>query len=135
MGGSIEEAAGREFLRQRSPLTYAHQIKGALLIAHGANDVRVKQSESDQIVDAMRANNLPVTYLLYPDEGHRIHRSANKISLNAVTEVFLAQCLGGRHEPIDSAFVGSSITVPAGKEYIPGLAEALAQKIQKNQSQ
>ena len=128
MGGSIEEAAGREFLRQRSPLTYAHQIKGALLIAHGANDVRVKQSESDQIVDAMRTNNLPVTYLLYPDEGHRINRGVNKISLNAVTEVFLAQCLGGRHEPIDSALVGSSITVPVGKEYIPGLAEALAKK-------
>ena len=126
MGGSIEETAGREFLRQRSPLTYAHQIKGALLIAHGANDVRVKQSESDQIVDAMRANNLPVTYLLYPDEGHRINRSANRISLNAVTEVFLAQCLGGRHEPIEAALKGSSLIVPVGADHIPGLIDALA---------
>ena len=130
LGGSTGDAAGREFLRQRSPLTYAHQIKGALLIAHGANDVRVKQSESDQIVDAMRTNNLPVTYLIYPDEGHRINRSANRISLNAVTEVFLAQCLGGRHEPIDSAIVGSSMTVPVGKEHIPGLADALAKNPQ-----
>jgi dipeptidyl aminopeptidase/acylaminoacyl peptidase len=126
MGGSIEKAAGRNFLRQRSPLTYAHQIKGALLIAHGANDVRVKQSESDQIVDAMQANNLPVTYLLYPDEGHRFNRTANKISLNAVTEVFLAQCLGGRHEPIKTALKGSSLIVPVGADHIPGLIDALA---------
>lgn len=126
LGGSTEEEVGREFLRQRSPLSYAHQIKGSLLIAHGANDVRVKQAESDQIVDAMQANKLPVTYLLYPDEGHRFNRTANRISLRAVTEVFLAQCLGGRHEPIKNALKGSSLLVPVGADHIPGLIDALA---------
>lgn len=126
LGGSTDDVAGREFLRQRSPLTYAHQIKGSLLIAHGANDVRVKQSESDQIVKAMQANKLPVTYLIYPDEGHRISRTKNKISLGAITEAFLAQCLGGRHEPIEAALKGSSLVVPAGAEHIPGLIDALA---------
>ena len=91
--------------------------------------MRVKQSESDQIVDAMRANNLPVTYLLYPDEGHRIERTANRISLRAVTEVFLAQCLGGRHEPIDIALNDSSLVVPVGAEHIPGLSDALARDL------
>lgn len=130
LGGSTDEEVDREFLRQRSPLSYAHQIKGSLLIAHGANDVRVNQSESDQIVDAMQANNLPVTYLLYPDEGHRFNRTANRISLRAVTEVFLAQCLGGRYEPIKTALMGSSLIVPVGADHIPGLIDALA-KTQK----
>jgi dipeptidyl aminopeptidase/acylaminoacyl peptidase/beta-lactamase regulating signal transducer with metallopeptidase domain len=125
LGGSPDEEVGREFLRQRSPLTFAHQIQGSLLIAHGANDVRVKQSESDQIVDAMLANRSPVTYLQYPDEGHRINRTANRLSLRAVTEVFLAQCLGGRHEPIQTALQGSSLIVPVGAERIPGLVDAL----------
>ena len=125
MGGSVDEATGRELLRDRSPLTYAHQIRGPLLIAHGANDVRVNQSESDQIVDAMKANNLAVTYLLYGNEGHRFSHTENRLSLNAITEVFLAQCLGGRHEPIAGALKGSSLSVPVGAEFISGLQQEL----------
>jgi dipeptidyl aminopeptidase/acylaminoacyl peptidase len=61
---------GREFLKARSPLTYAENIRRPLLIGQGANDPRVKQAESDQIVQAMQAKGIPVTYVLYPDEGH-----------------------------------------------------------------
>jgi hypothetical protein len=73
----------------------------------------------------MQEKNIPVTYVLYPDEGHGFARPENRMSFNAVTEAFLSECLGGRFEPIGSDFEGSSITVPVGVELVPGLAEAL----------
>lgn len=69
---AIEER--RKFLASRSALTYAHRISKPLLIGQGKNDLRVKQAESDQIVKAMREKNLPVTYIVYPDEGHDFRR-------------------------------------------------------------
>lgn len=117
---------GRAFLTQRSPLTYVDRIKRPLLIGQGANDPRVKQAESDQIVHAMRAKNIPVTYVLYPDEGHGFARPENNLSFFAVTEAFLARVLEERYEPIGDDFRGSSITVPAGADDIPELGEALA---------
>ena len=119
---------GREFLKSRSPLTYADRICKPLLIGQGANDPRVKQAESDQIVQAMQAKNIPVTYVLYPDEGHGFARPENNMSFSAVAEAFLAGILEGRFEPIGEDFSGASITVPTGAEQVPGLAEALAKK-------
>jgi dipeptidyl aminopeptidase/acylaminoacyl peptidase len=119
---------GREFLKERSPLSYADRIKKPLLIGQGANDPRVKQNESEQIVRVMQAKNIPVTYVLYSDEGHGFVRPENRMSFNAVTEAFLSGCLGGRYEPIGDDFKDSSITVPVGKEQIPGLEEALGKK-------
>jgi hypothetical protein len=88
----------------------------------------VKQAESDQIVQAMQAKNIPVTYVLFPDEGHGFARPENNMAFNAVTEQFLAKCLGGRAEPIGDDFAASSITIPTGAEHIAGVAEALAAK-------
>ena len=85
-----------------------------------------KQHEADQIVKAMTDKNIPVTYVLYPDEGHGFHRPENNKSFNAVTEAFLAEQLGGRFEPVGNDFKGATITVPAGAEHVPGLTEALA---------
>jgi dipeptidyl aminopeptidase/acylaminoacyl peptidase len=116
---------GRNLLTERSPLTYAHQIQRPLLIGQGANDPRVKQAESDQIVAAMQEKNIPVTYVLYPDEGHGFARPQNNLSFNAAAEEFLATCLGGRIEPVGDDLGGSSITVPAGGELLPGLQTAL----------
>lgn len=95
--GSLE--ADAEFLKSRSPLFKAHQIKKPLLIAQGANDPRVKQAESDQIVAAMRLNQLPVDYLLFGDEGHGFARPENRLKFYAAAEDFLARYLGGRREP------------------------------------
>ncbi len=117
---------GRAFLKERSPLTYVDHIKRPLLIGQGANDPRVKQSESDQIVQAMQAKNIPVTYVLYPDEGHGFARPENNLSFFAVTEAFLAGVLEESYEPIGSDFQGSSISVPAGANEIPELADSLA---------
>ena len=127
--GNPDTEDGRALLRERSPLTYASQIKKPLLIGQGQNDPRVNVAESEQIVKAMQAKKIPVTYVLYPDEGHGFRRPENAISFNAVAEDFLAnKCLGGRFEPIGNDFAGSTITVPAGADLVPGLTEALATK-------
>lgn len=120
---STEE--GRAALLKRSPLTYADRITKPLLIGQGANDPRVKQVESDQIVKAMQANDIPVTYVLYPDEGHGFARPENNLSFFAVAEAFLATHLGGRYQPFGDDLDGSSIQVPAGAGLVPGLVEAL----------
>jgi len=117
---------GRALLKDRSPLWRADRIKRPLLIAQGANDPRVKQAEADQIVNAMKAKNLPVTYVVYPDEGHGFARPQNRTSFYEISEAFLSTCLGGRFEPAGDDFDGSSLTVPDGAKYVPGLPEALA---------
>ena len=123
--GDSRTEEGRALLTERSPLTHVDRIVKPLLIGHGANDARVKRTESDQIVGAMKEKGIPVTYLLYPDEGHGFGRPENSISFTAVTEAFLAEHLGGRFEPVGSDFEGSSIEVEAGVEQVPGLEEAL----------
>ena len=120
---STEE--GRALLKSRSPLTYADRIRRPLLIGQGANDPRVKQAEADQIIQVMQQKDIPVTYVLYPDEGHGFARPENNLSFNAVAEAFLSRVLGGRCEPVGDDFKGSSITVPVGAELLPGLKEAL----------
>jgi dipeptidyl aminopeptidase/acylaminoacyl peptidase len=112
--GDPRTKEGQKLLKESSPLTYFEQIKKPLLIAHGANDPRVKQAESDQIVGAMKKKNIPVTYLLYPDEGHGFAKPENRISFYAVAEKFLADCLGGRFESVGEDFKGSSIQVKEG---------------------
>jgi dipeptidyl aminopeptidase/acylaminoacyl peptidase len=119
---------GRRFLLSRSPLTRVEQIRRPLLIGQGANDQRVKQAESDQIVAEMKKKGIPVTYVLYPDEGHGFVRPENRLSFFSVAEAFLAQHLGGEFEPIGDDLSGSSITVPEGAGHIPHLREALAQQ-------
>jgi dipeptidyl aminopeptidase/acylaminoacyl peptidase len=88
-----------DILKAQSPLFKADQIKVPLLIGQGANDPRVNKAESDQIVAAMRKNNKPVEYYVFPDEGHGFARPTNNMAFNAVTEEFLAKYLGGRFEP------------------------------------
>jgi dipeptidyl aminopeptidase/acylaminoacyl peptidase len=123
--GDHRTEEGRAFLTSRSPLTYAHKIQRPLLIGQGANDPRVKQAESDQIVQAMQDKSIPVTYALYADEGHGFARPKNRLSFNALMELFLAKHLGGRYEPIKDEFKESSISIPAGAKGIPSLMEAL----------
>ncbi len=87
-----------EFLKSRSPLFKADQIKIPLLIGQGANDPRVKQAESEQIVEALRSKGKPVEYIVFPDEGHGFARPENRLKFYAVAEAFLAKYLGGRVE-------------------------------------
>ena len=119
---------GKAILRAASPLYKADQIVRPLLIGQGANDPRVKQAESDQIVTAMQTKKIPVTYVLYPDEGHGFAKPNNRIGFNAVAEAFLGNCLGGRVEPLSETVRQSTAQVVHGAEYVPGLKEAAAQK-------
>ena len=117
---------GQKSLLAKSPLARVDQIQRPLLIGQGANDPRVKQVESDQIVEAMKEKNIPVTYVLYPDEGHGFARPENRLSFYAVAEAFLSEHLGGRFEPVGEDFQGSKIQVPEGADQVPGLHAALA---------
>ena len=73
----------------------------------------------------MEERKIPVTYVLYPDEGHGFARPENNLSFMAVVEAFLARCLGGWFEPIGGDFADSSIRVIAGASDVPGLAATL----------
>ena len=126
--GDHRTEEGRAFLKSRSPITYVDRIKKPLLIAQGKHDPRVKQAESDQIVQRMEEKKIPVTYVLYPDEGHGFARPQNRMSFYAIAEHFLATNLGGRTEAYGDDFNGSSVTVPAGADLVPGLKEAVESK-------
>lgn len=88
-----------ELNRRISPLFHAEKVRAPLIIAQGANDPRVKIRESDQMVEAMRAQGLPVTYVVYTDEGHGFARPENRLDFYGRVEEFLAKQLGGRAEP------------------------------------
>jgi dipeptidyl aminopeptidase/acylaminoacyl peptidase len=118
--GDVTTEEGREFLRSRSPLTFVEKIRRPLLIGHGANDPRVKQSESDQIVAAMQERSIPVTYVLFPDEGHGFGRPENRLAFFAIAESFLARHIGGRYEPLDGVVEKSSAEIKAGAEHVQG---------------
>jgi len=123
--GDNRTEEGKKFLASISPLSLVDSIQRPLLIGQGANDPRVKQAEADQIVKAMQEKKIPVTYVLFPDEGHGFARPENRLAFFAVTDLFLAEHLGGRSEPIGNDFKGSSVTVPNGADKIKSLTQAL----------
>ena len=123
--GDPRTETGRKLLQERSPLHAAGAIAKPLLIGQGANDPRVKQAEADQIIATMRAKGLPVTYVLYPEEGHGFAEPANRISFYAIAEAFLAAHLGGGAEPIGKDFAGAKFHVGEGAAHVAGLQSAL----------
>ena len=122
--GNPSTPAGKALLQAASPLTHVAKIKRPLLIGQGANDPRVKQAESEQIVAAMKKHGLPVTYALFPDEGHGFKRPENNIAFIAITEAFLSAHLGGNYLPITTEELkATSMKINEGKSGIPGLAK------------
>ena len=91
-----------EFLKSRSPLFFVDKIQKPLLIGQGANDPRVKESESEQIVKAMEDAGKPVKYALYTDEGHGFARPEIVYIFTRSLREFLAEYLGGKFEPVGS---------------------------------
>jgi len=108
-----------EDLTDRSPITFVNKISKPLLIGHGAQDPRVKQSESDQIVEVMKSKNIPVIYALYPDEGHGFARPENRKSFYFLSELFLHQHLGGQLEAYNHDFDKSALEIKSGLELLP----------------
>ncbi len=93
-----DPAKDREFLWSRSPLSAADRIRIPLLIAQGANDPRVKQAESEQIVAALAKAGIEHEYMLFPDEGHGFAKPQNRLRFFGEADRFLARYLGGRSE-------------------------------------
>ncbi|MGE3254417.1 alpha/beta fold hydrolase, partial [Pseudonocardia sp.] len=89
-------------MRARSPITMVDKIRTPLLVAQGANDVRVVQAESDNIVAPLRARGVPVTYLVADDEGHGFENPENQVLLFRAIERHLAEHLGGRRAETDA---------------------------------
>jgi dipeptidyl aminopeptidase/acylaminoacyl peptidase len=98
--GDVNDPKDEELIRKASPLHSAHRIVRPLLIGQGANDPRVKQAESEQIVEAIERNRGNVIYVVYPDEGHGFARPENRTDFNGRAEAFLGAHLGGRVEPL-----------------------------------
>lgn len=96
-----------------SPLFHAANIKKPLLVIQGKNDPRVLQVESDELVAAVKKNNVPVEYVIFPDEGHGFLRKENRITASNAYVTFLDQYLKG-------------VTPPAGAYASPGAAPAPA---------
>ena len=96
--GDPEDPEERDDLKNRSPLFFANQITAPLLVVHGANDPRVKQQESDQIVATLRDQGHAVEYIVAPDEGHGFRNEDNNLALAARMEAFLGEHVGGRHQ-------------------------------------
>jgi dipeptidyl aminopeptidase/acylaminoacyl peptidase len=94
--GDPADPEDRADLEARSPLNFVDRIETPLLVVHGANDPRVTQRESDQLVIALRDRGVGVEYLVAPDEGHGFRSEPNRMALAAAMEVFFAEHLGGR---------------------------------------
>jgi dipeptidyl aminopeptidase/acylaminoacyl peptidase len=119
--GDPADAEDREDMLARSAISRVDDIKVPLLVGQGQNDPRVTKLESDQLVEAMAANELPVTYVNFPDEGHGFRRPENRLAFYSVMEGFLESCLGGTSEPVNDAFEGSTIEILYGKGYVKNL--------------
>jgi acetyl esterase/lipase len=106
--GDLEDTA---FMDSISPLTFVDKITKPLIIGQGANDPRVKVHESDQIVEVMVKKSIPVTYVLFPDEGHGFARPENKLAFYGVTEAFLQKHIGGSLEELGDLLKPSSAEI------------------------
>jgi acetyl esterase/lipase len=119
--GDPKTEAGRTLLEERSPLNHLDHATKPILIAQGMMDVRVVAAESEQMVNALKARDVPVTYVTFSDEGHGFVRPENRLAFYAVTEAFLAKHLGGKVQPVGDDFAGSTIAIPVGRDLVPGL--------------
>jgi len=106
---------GASFLEERFAAVARDKIKKPLLIGQGANDPRVKQAESDQIVKAMQSHKIPVTYVLFSRRRARVPAPAEQSGVQRGHEAFLAKHLGGRYEAIGTALRTRRSRCPQGR--------------------
>uniref|UniRef100_F1LBV8 Prolyl endopeptidase n=1 Tax=Ascaris suum TaxID=6253 RepID=F1LBV8_ASCSU len=111
IGGDKNTPEGRKFLYSRSPLFLAYRVQKPLIILQGANDPRIKRSESDKFVSELQRHGIPVTYVLFPDEGHGFRKPRNVLAEAGFREKFLHDCLHGRYEEFHPGQYNSSAVV------------------------
>ena len=100
---------GKVDLDAISPIQHVGRIERPLLLGHGANDPRVKLTESETIAAAMAERQLPIDFVVFPDEGHGLANPSNALAMYALVEAFLSQHVGGRAEPFGSSLEQSSL--------------------------
>jgi dipeptidyl aminopeptidase/acylaminoacyl peptidase len=120
--GDARTSEGRALLRAQSPGPGAASINQPLLLAFGANDARVSRDETDQIAASLSARGVNVTYVVFQGEGRVLARPANRFAYYAVLEHFLGDCLGGRVEPVGTAFEQALLQAVEGAVNVPGLS-------------
>ena len=110
--GNVDSPADRAALDAVSPLLHLDRIRIPLLIGQGGEDPFVLPAVAEQLVSGLERRGMAVTSVRYPDEGHRLRKLENVLDFHARVEAFLADCLGGRAEPLDGERVpGSSAVV------------------------
>ncbi|WP_339785835.1 alpha/beta fold hydrolase [uncultured Imperialibacter sp.] len=87
-------------LYEISPLFHTEKVTKPLMVLQGANDVRVLPVESDEIVEGVKANGVPVEYVVFDDEGHGFRKKENEIKGYGQVLVFLDKYLKGEGEPV-----------------------------------
>ena len=116
--GNPETDAGRTALLAQSPLSHTDNINTPLLIAEGIHDPRVDHHNIGEYVEKLKQrNNLPVTHISFPDEGHNLSRLENRITFFAIAELFLQQHLQGNSEPLDPKLL-EKVNFLYGKDFI-----------------
>ena len=133
--GDMDDPEELDMLEKQSPLNSAKQITAPLYVIQGANDPRVKQAESDQIVVALRDLGRDVEYMVAPDEGHGFAGKENRLAMFTAMEQFFAKHIGGREqkdirevikERLDSITVDvSTVELPKPEAIITPSARAL----------
>lgn len=108
MGGDPDDPQGIQYLEKCSPLNHLKDIKAPLLLVHGKNDHIVAEKESEQIYKSMKKNNKEVTYILFPDEGHRFAKFANNMMYLDQAELFLSKHLDGKYQPVNQSIIDKS---------------------------
>lgn len=126
--GDPRTEEGRALLEERSPFFHLDQISKPLLMVQSGRYGELAEQESKTIAQTLQNNGVPVTYLHITDGGYGVYSEQNMTAYGAVTEAFLAGCLGGKHEPFGDALVGASFEVRAGAEDVPGLSQAMEEK-------
>lgn len=108
MGGNPNDEEGARYLEKCSPLNHLDQIKVPLLLVHGKNDHVVAENESRQIYESMKKSAKQVTYMLFPNEGHRFANFANKMLCLSQAELFLSKYLYGKCKPVEESLIAGS---------------------------
>ncbi len=120
---------GKAQLERQSPLNSADKITTPLMVVQGANDPRVKQAESDQIVVALREREFPVEYIVAPDEGHGFAKPVNNMAMIAAVEKFFNTHIGTRYQKGATDEVATrlkEITVDVATVTLPDAVDATA---------
>jgi len=120
--GDPRTPAGRQAIREASPLARPEHVAHPLLLAVGGRDARAPRADADAFAQALQARGAPVTYLAFPNEGPELTYAPNRLAYHAVLDQFLGDCLGGRVEPVGAALEGAQLEAYQGAASVPGLS-------------